>query len=44
MEISYRLQFIYSAKFIASSLSSHVNNLAEGIRKIKKNMDAATKM
>ena len=36
MEISYRLQFIYSAKFIASSLSSYVNNLAEGIRKIKK--------
>ena len=36
MEISYRLQFIYSPKFIAGSLSSYVNNLAEGIHKIKK--------
>ena len=44
MEISYRLQFIYSPKFIAGSLSSYVNNLAEGIHKIKKNMDAAMKI
>ena len=33
--ISYRLQFIDSAKFTASSLSNLVNNLAEGIQKIK---------
>ena len=44
MEISYRLQFIYSPKFIAGSLSSYVNNLAEGIHEIKKKMDAAIKM
>ena len=33
--ISYRLQFIDNAKFMASSLSNLVNNLAEGIYKIK---------
>ena len=33
--ISYRLQFIDSASFMASSVSSLVNNLPEGIHKIK---------
>ena len=33
--ISYRLQFIDSAKFMASSLSNLVNNLSERIQKIK---------
>ena len=33
--ISYRLQFIDSVTFIASSLSNFLNNLAEGIHKIK---------
>ena len=33
--ISYRLQFIDSARFIASSLSNLVNNLTERIHKIK---------
>ena len=33
--ISYRLQFIDSARFMASSLSNLVNNLAEEIHKIK---------
>ena len=33
--ISYRLQFIDSARFMVSSLSNLVNNLAEGIHKIK---------
>ena len=33
--ISYILQFIDSARFMASSLSTIVNNLSEGIRKIK---------
>ena len=32
---SHSLQFIDSARFMASSLSSFVNNLAEGIHKIK---------
>ena len=32
---SYSLQFIDSARFLASSLSNLVNNLAEGIHKIK---------
>ena len=32
---SYRLQFIYSTRFMASSLSNLVNNLAETIRKIR---------
>ena len=31
----YRLQFIYSARFMASSLSNPVSNLAEGTGKIK---------
>ena len=31
----YRLQFIYSTRFMASSLSNLVNNFAEGIHKIK---------
>ena len=33
--ISYILQFIASARFIASSLSNLVHNLSEGIHKIK---------
>ena len=33
--ISYILQFIDSARFMASSLSNLVNNLSDGIRKIK---------
>ena len=33
--ISYILQFIGIARFVASSLSTLVNNLSEGIRKIK---------
>ena len=33
--ISYRLPFIDSARFMGSSLSNLVNNLAEGIHKIK---------
>ena len=35
--IFYRLQFIDSTRFMASSLSNFVNNLAEGIHKIKCN-------
>ena len=31
----YRLQFIDNARFMASSLSNHVNNLAEGIHTVK---------
>ena len=33
--ISYKLQFIDIARFMASSLSNLVNNLSEGIQKIK---------
>ena len=33
--ISYTLQFIDSAKFVASSLSNLVNNLSEGNQRIK---------
>ena len=33
--ISYMLQFIDSARFMASSLSNLVNNFSEGIHKIK---------
>ena len=33
--MSYRIQFTDSARFVASSLSNLVNNLAEGINKIK---------
>ena len=33
--LSYKLQFIDSARFLAKSLSSFVDNLAEGIHKIK---------
>ena len=33
--ISYILQFIYSTRFMASSLSNLVNNFSEGIHKIK---------
>ena len=34
-DISYILQFIDSARFMASSLSNLVNNLSEGIHRIK---------
>ena len=34
-KMSYRLQFIDSARFIGSSLSNLVNSLAEGIHKTK---------
>ena len=34
-DISYILQFIDSARYVASSLSNPVNNLSEGIYKIK---------
>ena len=38
--ISYKLKFIYSARFMASSLSNLVDNFAEGIYEIKfKNCD-----
>ena len=33
--MSYKLQFFDSARSMASSLSNLVNNLAEGIHKIK---------
>ena len=33
--VSYKIKFIDSARFMASSLSNLVDNLAEGIRKIK---------
>ena len=33
--ISYRLQFIDNARFMARSLSNLVDNLVEGIHKIK---------
>ena len=33
--ISYRLQFIGSARFMASSLSNLANNLAEEVHKVK---------
>ena len=33
--ISYRLQFVEIASFMASSLSNLVNNLSEGIQTIK---------
>ena len=33
--ISYILQFIDSTRFMASSLSNLVNNLSEGIHRIK---------
>ena len=34
-KISYRLHLIHSARFMTSSLSNLVNNLAEGIQKTK---------
>ena len=38
--ISYKIKFIDSARFVANSLSSLVDNLAEGIHRIKfKNCD-----
>ena len=33
--ISYKLQFIDCARFMASSLSNLINNIAEGIHKTK---------
>ena len=33
--LSYVLQFIKSARFMVSSLSNVVNNLSEGVHKIK---------
>ena len=33
--MSYMLQFIYSARFMASTVSNLVNNLSEGIHKIR---------
>ena len=33
--ISYILQFIYSARFMAGSLSNPFNDLSEGIHRIK---------
>ena len=33
--ISYKIKFIDIARFMASSLSNHVDNLTEGIQKIK---------
>ena len=33
--MSYKIKFIDSARFITTSLSNHVDNLAEGIHKIK---------
>ena len=33
--LSYRLQFVNSGRFMASSLPNLVNNLSEGIHKIK---------
>ena len=33
--MSYRLQFIDSARFMVRSLSNFVNNISEGIQKIK---------
>ena len=34
-DISYILQFIDSARFMASSLSNLVNNFSEGVQRIK---------
>ena len=34
-DISYMLQYIDSVRFMASSLSNRINNLFEGIHKIK---------
>ena len=33
--MSYKLKFFYSARFMASSLSNLVNNIADGIHKTK---------
>ena len=33
--LSYILQFIYSARFMASSISNLLNNLSQGIHRIK---------
>ena len=35
VNISYKIKFIDSARFMVSSLSNHVDNLAEGIHKIR---------
>ena len=38
--ISYKIQFIDSARFMASSLSNLVNNFAEVVHKIKCNLNS----
>ena len=35
--LSYKIRFIDSARFMTSSLSNLVDNLTEGIHKIKRN-------
>ena len=42
--IYYILQFIDSTRFMTSTLSNLVNNLSEGIQKIKCNTDRMMKM
>ena len=42
--ISYILQFIDSARFMASSLSNLENNLSEGIHNLNANLDTMKKM
>ena len=41
--ISYRLQFIDSARFMASSLSNLVNNLSDELIKLNVTMDTVIK-
>ena len=43
--ISYKLQFIDSARFVVSSLSNCIDNLVEGIEftKLHKNLDMIIK-
>ena len=42
--ICYILQFFDSASFMVSLLSNHVNNLSEGIHRIKCNSDMMIKI